>query len=147
MASGAGTIATAVQAMKDGAFDFLPKPVDVGHMLELIKRALEFKDLKRENTALRTEVAELRGSRIAPVGSSTEMKNVLNLARSVALNPDSSVAHFYLGMAQERNYQYAQADESYAQAASLDPKNNDLRSRYLEFHRRVSTASEQAERQ
>ena len=84
MASAVGTINNAVQAMKDGAFDFLTKPVDIGHFLELINRAHEFRELKREVIALKTEVADLRGSRIAPVGTSAEMKAVLNMARTVA---------------------------------------------------------------
>jgi DNA-binding NtrC family response regulator len=85
-----GTIDMAVQAMKDGAFDFLTKPVELGHLLELVKRAVEFRELKRENHDLRAEVADLRGSRIAPTGSSPAMKKVLELARAVA-GTDSTV--------------------------------------------------------
>jgi len=85
-----GTVDSAVQAMKDGAFDFLTKPVDLGHLVEMAKRALEFHALKRDNQDLRTEVADLRGSRIAPTGSSLAMKRVLELARTVA-ETDSTV--------------------------------------------------------
>jgi DNA-binding NtrC family response regulator len=84
MASAVGTVNNAVQAMKEGAFDFLTKPVDLGHFLELVNRAHEFKELKHENMALKTQVADLRGSRIAPVGTSAEMKEVLRMARTVA---------------------------------------------------------------
>jgi DNA-binding NtrC family response regulator len=90
MLTGFGTIANAVQAMKDGAFDFLAKPVQPGHLRELVKRALEFQDLERQNEDLRTEVSDLRGSRIAPTGSSPAMKRVLELARAVA-ETDSTV--------------------------------------------------------
>lgn len=84
MASAFGTIKNAVQAMKDGAFDFVTKPFEVEHLLELVKRALEFKNLKQENAALRAEVSDLRGSRIAPMGSSDAMKKTLEMAKAVA---------------------------------------------------------------
>jgi DNA-binding NtrC family response regulator len=85
-----GTVDSAVQAMKDGAFDFVTKPIDIDHLEELAKRAMEFHSLKRENQDLRSEVAELRGRRIAPLGSSPAMKRVLQLAQTVA-GTDSTV--------------------------------------------------------
>jgi len=84
-----GTIQNAVQAMKDGAFDFLTKPVDVLHLLEIVRRALEFKALKRENLELRTEVADLRNSRIAPVGTYPGMIKVMELAQAVATTDET----------------------------------------------------------
>ncbi|HYG77330.1 MAG TPA: sigma-54 dependent transcriptional regulator [Planctomycetota bacterium] len=84
LASGFGTVKNAVQAMKDGAFDFITKPFDVEHLLELVKRALELRSLRQENAILRAEVSDLRGSRIAPMGSSAVMKKLLEMARSVA---------------------------------------------------------------
>src|SRR5204863_3403004 len=36
-----GTIEEAVAAMKQGAFDFVPKPIDIAHLMLLIERALE----------------------------------------------------------------------------------------------------------
>src|SRR5215813_11917589 len=41
-----GTIEEAVEAMKQGAFDFVPKPVDISHLLLLIDRALEQRRLR-----------------------------------------------------------------------------------------------------
>src|SRR5216683_7345077 len=44
-----GSIDEAVQAMKDGAHDFLQKPVDSNHLLLLVGRALEQSRLRTEN--------------------------------------------------------------------------------------------------
>ena len=50
-----GSIDEAVQAMKDGAHDFLQKPVDSNHLLLLVERALEQARLRTENVLLREE--------------------------------------------------------------------------------------------
>src|SRR5918996_4659336 len=50
-----GSIDEAVQAMKDGAHDFLQKPVDSNHLLLLVERALEQSRLRTENMLLREE--------------------------------------------------------------------------------------------
>src|ERR687893_3193221 len=50
-----GSIDEAVQAMKDGAHDFLQKPVDSNHLLLLVRRALEQARLRTENILLREE--------------------------------------------------------------------------------------------
>jgi DNA-binding NtrC family response regulator len=52
-----GSIDEAVQAMKDGAYDFLQKPVDSRHLLLLVERALETARLRTENVLLREEYA------------------------------------------------------------------------------------------
>jgi len=82
--SGAGTIEAAVDAMKDGAFDFLVKPIDMSHLVELAQRAMEFNQLQRENSSLKTDMANLRKSRFAPAGSSDAMRKVMELAQAVA---------------------------------------------------------------
>ncbi|HXX64229.1 MAG TPA: sigma-54 dependent transcriptional regulator, partial [Bacteroidota bacterium] len=56
-----GTIETAVKAVKEGAYDFLTKPFDTGHLLVLIKRALDATRLAAENILLREEFAEKLG--------------------------------------------------------------------------------------
>ncbi len=50
-----GSIDEAVQAMKDGADDFLQKPVDSNHLLLLVERALDQARLRTENVLLREE--------------------------------------------------------------------------------------------
>lgn len=53
-----GTIETAVQAMKMGAFDYLSKPFNLEEIKVVIKKALEMRHINAELTALRQEVAE-----------------------------------------------------------------------------------------
>ncbi|MFI3270699.1 MAG: sigma-54 dependent transcriptional regulator [Pseudomonadota bacterium] len=57
MISGHGTIETAVNAIKKGAHDFIEKPLSLEKVLLSVERALEVRDLKRENEALRSSVA------------------------------------------------------------------------------------------
>src|SRR5947209_1781305 len=56
-----GSIDEAVQAMKDGAHDFLQKPVDSNHLLLLVGRALEQSRLRTENLLLREEWSKRYG--------------------------------------------------------------------------------------
>jgi len=54
--TGFGTIRNAVEAVKLGAFDYLTKPVKLDEILITLKRAIEFRDLKRENLNLRSQL-------------------------------------------------------------------------------------------
>jgi DNA-binding NtrC family response regulator len=56
-----GTVQDAVSAMKDGAFDFLSKPVDTDHLLLLMERAVEQRRLLLENLVLKEEYAARYG--------------------------------------------------------------------------------------
>ena len=56
-----GTVEDAVGAMKKGAFDFLAKPVDPDHLLLLVERAVERRDLVEENVLLKKEFADRTG--------------------------------------------------------------------------------------
>src|SRR5437763_16119745 len=53
MISGHGTIETAVEAIKIGAYDFIEKPFKADRLLLLIARAIEAAQLRRENAELR----------------------------------------------------------------------------------------------
>src|SRR5215467_9099373 len=56
-----GTIEEAVAAMKEGAFDFVSKPIDVSHLMLLIERALEQRRLLLENILLKEEFQRTYG--------------------------------------------------------------------------------------
>jgi hypothetical protein len=56
--TGQGTIATAVEAMKEGALDYILKPFKVTGILPIIARALEVQRLRRENAALQRGLRE-----------------------------------------------------------------------------------------
>ena len=57
-----GSIEDAVAAMKEGALDFLAKPVDPDHLLLLVERALEQRRLVTENLLMKEELAVRRGA-------------------------------------------------------------------------------------
>jgi diguanylate cyclase (GGDEF)-like protein len=64
MMTGQGTIATAVEAMKTGAFDFILKPFRLRQMLPTIERALGVRRLRAENDQLKREVERLEAERV-----------------------------------------------------------------------------------
>jgi DNA-binding NtrC family response regulator len=78
-----GSIDEAVQAMKDGAHDFLQKPVDSNHLLLLVGRALEQARLRTENILLREEWSRRYGfPRI--IGESEAIKRTVGETQRVA---------------------------------------------------------------
>ncbi len=77
-----GTIALAVEAMKEGATDFITKPFDAEYLNLVISKALERGDLKRTVTALRSEL-ESRFDTL--VIATPKMKEVIDSAKKVAL--------------------------------------------------------------
>jgi DNA-binding NtrC family response regulator len=78
-----GSIDEAVQAMKDGAHDFLQKPVDSNHLLLLVERALEQGRLRTENLLLREEWSKRYGfPRI--IGESESIKRAVAETQRVA---------------------------------------------------------------
>jgi DNA-binding NtrC family response regulator len=78
-----GSIDEAVQAMKDGAHDFLQKPVDSNHLLLLVERALDQARLRTENVLLREEWSRRYGfPRI--IGESETLKRAVGETQRVA---------------------------------------------------------------
>src|ERR1051326_2406935 len=78
-----GSIDEAVQAMKDGAHDFLQKPVDSNHLLLLVERALEQSRLRTENLLLREEWSKRYGF-TRSVGQSEAIKRAVGETQRVA---------------------------------------------------------------
>lgn len=89
MMTGYGTIETAVEAMRKGAYDFLTKPLDTDHLVVLVRRALEEERLYRENVLLREELTSRFGLPKI-VGKSKVMAEAASLAQKVA-GSDSTV--------------------------------------------------------
>jgi DNA-binding NtrC family response regulator len=84
-----GTIEKAVEAMKEGAFDFLTKPFDTDHLSVLVKRALENRRLMAENILLREELGHNLGY-AEIIGKCEKMQEVSRLIQKVAPS-DTSV--------------------------------------------------------
>ncbi len=80
MISGHGTVADAVQATRIGAFDFLEKPLARDRVLLVVKNALEWSDLQRENQRYR----ELVGDAPKMIGSSLVFQRAVQQATQVA---------------------------------------------------------------
>ncbi len=70
-----GSIEDAVTAMKEGALDFLAKPVDPDHLLLLVSRALEQRRIVTENLLLKEELAVRRGAPLL-VGDDPSLRKV-----------------------------------------------------------------------
>jgi DNA-binding NtrC family response regulator len=77
------SVDTAVQALKEGAFDYITKPIDPDELSHLVKRATEQRRLRSENVRLRESV-ELLTAPSPIVGESPQMQKVLELCRTVA---------------------------------------------------------------
>jgi two-component system, NtrC family, nitrogen regulation response regulator NtrX len=80
MISGHGTIDTAVEATRKGAYDFLEKPLDTDRLLVTLRRALELKGLTQSVAALRRQVE----SRYEIVGNSFAIRQVLERVERVS---------------------------------------------------------------
>jgi two-component system, NtrC family, response regulator HydG len=77
------SVETAVRALKQGAFDYVTKPVDPDELSHLVLRAMEQRRLRAENSRLRETVEGLVGAE-AIVGESPAIQKVLELVRHVA---------------------------------------------------------------
>ena len=80
MISGHGTIDTAVEATRKGAYDFLEKPLDTDRLLVTLRRALELKGLTQSVAALKRQVE----SRYEIVGNSFAIRQVLDRVEKVS---------------------------------------------------------------
>jgi DNA-binding NtrC family response regulator len=80
MMSGHGTVETAVEATRLGAYDFLEKPLSLAKLLLTTERALEAQRLVQENVGLRRRAASL----FEPVGSSQPMQRLREQVKRVA---------------------------------------------------------------
>jgi len=81
--TGYGTIEAAVEAMRAGAYDFLPKPFKRVQILKILSRALERRSLVVENRRLRAQIQSHSSGRKI-IGNSEEMRRVLELVSQVA---------------------------------------------------------------
>ena len=80
MISGHGTVETAVDALKNGAFDFIVKPLDLNRLLLTTKHAIDHKSLVQETKVLRKKI----NSRNQMVGESAEIEKVRGIIEKVA---------------------------------------------------------------
>ena len=84
-----GSIETAVEAIKAGAYDFISKPINVDRMEQVFERALEAEDLKEENKRLKERLNKKYGIE-SIIGKSSQMLNMFDMVKQVA-NAKSTV--------------------------------------------------------
>jgi two-component system response regulator HydG len=77
-----GTVETAVQAMREGAYDFVEKPLKRMTIVKSVRKAAERQSLVRENRSLREELKLLTSREI--VGQSAALRRVLDVATQAA---------------------------------------------------------------
>jgi DNA-binding NtrC family response regulator len=78
-----GSIEDAVSAMKEGAMDFLAKPVDPDHLLLLVSRALDQRRIVTENLLLKEELAVRRGAPLL-IGENASLRKVYSSLQRAA---------------------------------------------------------------
>ncbi len=81
-----GTISSAVEAMKKGAFDYLTKPLDKDSLIMTVRRAVERTELMKENLQLHRELYD-RFRIEGIVGKSPKMQEAIGIMKKVATSP------------------------------------------------------------
>ena len=79
MMSGHGTVETAVEATRLGAYDFLEKPLSIAKLLLTVEHALEAEKLKQENIDLKQYATHFQ----EPLGNSQQIQQILEQARKL----------------------------------------------------------------
>lgn len=87
MISGHGNIETAVECIKQGAYDFLEKPLDLNRLLVTTRHGIDSKQLRHEATTLRNEATALKkkvNSKYQMIGTSKAIESVREMIAKVA---------------------------------------------------------------
>jgi len=95
-----GSIDSAVNAMKEGASDYLTKPFAMDELLLIIKRILRMKQLEEENVSLRKKVEERYGLE-GLVGKSPQMLKIYDLIETVSQTDATVLIHGESGTGKE----------------------------------------------
>lgn len=82
MISGHGTVDTAVDALKRGAYDFIQKPLDLNRVLVTLRNVLEREELMETNKVLTKKVHTSQSHQI--IGESEEINKILHMIETVA---------------------------------------------------------------
>jgi DNA-binding NtrC family response regulator len=86
MITGYATLDTAIEAMKHGAYHYIPKPYRVGEVRKVVAEAVEKVLLKRENLKLKEDLKEFReSSKVRIITQNAAMLKMLDTARKAAL--------------------------------------------------------------
>src|SRR2546430_154822 len=89
--TGKGTIDAAVEAVREGVFDFVEKPLDPARLKVILQRALEKKRTEHEMHVLRRRLGQVDSAGVGIVGASPAMRKVMDLVEKVAPSKASVV--------------------------------------------------------
>jgi two-component system response regulator HydG len=95
-----GSMETAIQAMRHGAFDYMLKPIKLPDLKLAVERALRFQTLKRENSVLRQQIAD-SWSHEGIVGKSPKIRQIFDIIRRIAKTDANVLVHGESGTGKE----------------------------------------------
>ncbi|MBU4262818.1 MAG: response regulator [Proteobacteria bacterium] len=113
-----GTVATAVEAMKLGAVDFVQKPFSPGEIRELAGRVLQREQLNEENAVDYPSLVELAKRHISDRSFAVARETA---RRAIAVDPAQPAAYNLLGALLEINDERLEALKFYRAALDIDP--------------------------
>ncbi|MBS0877587.1 sigma-54-dependent Fis family transcriptional regulator [Tatumella sp. JGM100] len=101
MITGHGDIMTAVEAMRSGAYDFLPKPFSPQVLIQQVRRALEKRKLTLEVEKLRQKLAHVSDLDSRFIGHAQPMCELRETVRNIAATPANVLIHGETGTGKE----------------------------------------------
>ena len=101
MITGHGDVGLAVEAMRAGAYDFIPKPFSSERLVEVVRRALEKRALTLEVVTLRRTLGQREGIASRLIGRSPQMERVRQLIAQVCESPVDVLVHGETGTGKE----------------------------------------------
>ena len=100
MLTGHGTIESAIDAMKNGAFDYLTKPCNLSELEIILEKAMEQRKLVVENSGLR-QVVRRQTQELEIIGESPQMKTLLEMTRKAAQSESTILIQGETGVGKE----------------------------------------------
>jgi len=97
--TGKNEIRTAIDCIKQGAYDFIPKPYEFGQLMVVINRALEHKDLLIKNKILSSKINQNKPNSI--IGESKAIREIISLAEKASLSDSNTLLEGETGTGKE----------------------------------------------
>lgn len=99
MLTGNATIENAITSMKEGAYDFITKPVELAHVEQILRRCMEKRRLRSRNRMLKDRLTDLRDGQL--IGNSSAMREIKSLIGRFADSDSTVLIHGESGTGKE----------------------------------------------